>query len=149
LGIGNTIRGDDSIAIQVVRKLREFLPPKLEIKELSTSSLGLMDAVIGYDKVILIDTICTQNEKAGRVYHLDLEDTKPLLNLSSTHAIGFNQVIELGKEIMGKGFPQIEVLAIEAKKIDEFSEELSPELEKQFEKIVQTVKRKICKIIYG
>ena len=39
--------------------------------------------------------------------------------------------------------PEVEVLAVEAIRLNEFSEKLSPQLEEQFDKIVETVKTEI------
>ena len=119
LGIGNVIRGDDGIGIHVVRRLRSILPSDFEIKELATAGLDLMDAIAGFDKAILIDAVQTKDGEPGRVYHASLANFKSSINLSSTHAINLDQVIALGKKLLGKKMPQIEVLAIEAKMLYE------------------------------
>ena len=146
LGIGNTIRGDDGIGIHLVRKLKQILPQKYQIKELSTAGLDLMDAISGFSEVILIDAIQTPEGEPGQIYHLSLEDFKSSSNLSSTHALDLKQILELGKRLMGKKMPdKIEILAVEAPQVNEFKETLSPELEGQFDIIVDKVRREIEK----
>lgn len=140
------IRGDDGIGIHLARKLKQVLPPRFEIKELDTAGLDLMEAISGYDKVILIDAIQTANGEPGQIYHLSLEDFKYSSNLSSTHALDLKQVLELGKKLMGEKMPdKIEILAVEARRVNEFKETLSPELEEQFDKIVEKIRSEIEK----
>lgn len=146
LGIGNTIRGDDGIGIFLARRLREALPPGFETKELATAGLDLMEAISGYSKVILIDAIQTLDGKPGQVYHLSLEEFKSSSNLSSTHGLNLKQVVELGEKLTGGRIPRIEVLAVEARRLDEFSQDLSPELKEQFDKIVEKILGKLLRI---
>ncbi|UCC94356.1 MAG: hydrogenase maturation protease [Candidatus Omnitrophota bacterium] len=144
LGIGNTIRGDDSIGIHLARRLREILPSRFAIKELSTAGLDFMEAVSGYRKVFLIDAIHTSQGIAGQVYRLGLEDFAYPSCLSSTHALNLKQVLELGRKLKEEEMPEeIEILAIEAPHLDEFSQDLSPQLAAQFDKIVETVRSQI------
>ena len=146
LGIGNMIRGDDGIGIHLVRRLKQILPQKYQIKELSTAGLDLLEAISGFSKVILIDAIQTPDGEPGQIYHLSLEDFKNSSNLSSTHALDLKQVLELGKKLMGEKMPEkIEILAVEARRLNEFKETLSPELEEQFDRIVDKVRREIEK----
>jgi len=143
-GIGNTIRGDDGVGIHLARKLREILPPRFEIKELATAGLDLMEAISGHGKVILIDAIQTPDGKPGQVYHLSLQDVKYSSNLTSTHALDLKQVVELKRKLTSREMPEkVDVLAVEARRLDEFSEKLSPELERQFDEIVEKVRAEI------
>lgn len=146
LGIGNTIKGDDGVGIYLARRLREILPPRFEIKELATAGLDLIEAISGYGKVILIDAIQTPDGEPGQVYHLSLQEFKQSCNLSSTHTLNLRQVVELGEKLTGGKMPQVEVLAVEARRLDEFSEKLSPELEERFDEIVEKVRIEIEKV---
>ena len=145
LGLGNTIRGDDGIGIRLARKLKDTLLPGYEIKELAAAGLDLIEEIAGYNKVFFIDAIQTPDGKPGQVYHLPLQDFKSSCNLSSTHALNIKQVLELGKKLTGENMPQVEILAVEAKRLDEFSEDLSPELEAQFNKIVEKIRGEVEK----
>ncbi len=145
LGIGNTIRGDDGVGIHLARKLKQILPKRYKIKELATAGLDLMEEIAGYSKVILIDAIQTPSGEPGCVYHLSLQNFKSSCNLSSTHTLNIKQVLELGKKLMGEEMPQVEILAVEAKRLDEFSERLTPALEEQFDGIVNKIRGEIEK----
>lgn len=143
LGIGNTIRGDDGLGVYLVRRLREILPQRFEIKELATAGLDLVEAVSGYDKVILIDAIQNPGGEPGQIYHLSLGDLRYSFNLSSTHTFSITEVLELGRRLTGEKIPQVEILAVEAKSLNEFSQNLSPELKQRFDNIVEKVKTEI------
>lgn len=145
LGVGNTIRGDDGMGIHLARRLRGALPEKFEIRELPTAGLDLIDALSGYVKAILIDAVQTPEGKPGEVYRLSLQEFKNCFNLSSMHALDLSQVLELGKKIAKKHMPQVEIIAIEAKRINQFSEELSPQLKNNFDKIFDTVRTEIMR----
>ena len=76
LGVGNEIRGDGGIGIYLARRLKKTLPRTFKIKELTTAGLDLLEAVSGFNRVILIDAIQTTGGFPGQVYHLRLDDFK-------------------------------------------------------------------------
>lgn len=147
IGIGNVIRADDGLGIYLARRLREILPEqRYKIKELTAVERNLIDEFADYRKVILIDAIKTTKGIPGQIYHFSSPEFKSSFNLSSSHALDLNQMIKLGQELMGKGMPEVEVLAVEAKRVNDYSEELSPELQNQFENILQKIKDEIERI---
>ena len=56
LGIGNPILTDDRVGIKIARKLKEE-KPELEVVETSESGISLLDFIVGYNKLIIIDSI--------------------------------------------------------------------------------------------
>ncbi|MFH1784289.1 MAG: hydrogenase maturation protease [bacterium] len=144
LGIGNEIRGDDGVGIHLARRLKEILPSRYEIKELTTAGLDLMWAISGYGEVFLIDAINTPGGVPGEVYHLELEDSRYSSNVSSFHALNLAQVLELGRKLIGDRMPdKIKLLVVEAPRVNEFSQNLSPEIEEQFDDIVEDLRTEI------
>ncbi|MBI5828855.1 MAG: hypothetical protein HZB20_04795 [Chloroflexi bacterium] len=61
LGLGNPILGDDALGLRVAALVRQRLPPgsAIEVDEEYWGGLRLMERLVGYDKAILIDAICT------------------------------------------------------------------------------------------
>ena len=59
IGLGNPILTDDGVGVKVARLLEEKIDlaahPRLEIIEASAGGLRLMEVVLDYDRVILID----------------------------------------------------------------------------------------------
>lgn len=143
VGIGNPIRGDDGVAIRLVRKLREMLPQRFEVKESATAGLELMETILGYRRAILIDAIRTPEGVPGEVYRFDWQDSKRASYLPFSHAINLRQAVEMGAILGGQQMPAVEVLAVEAKKLDGFCEDLSPELEEKLDQIAAGIRATI------
>ncbi len=146
VGIGNPIRGDDGVAIRLVRKLREVLPPRFEVKESATAGLELMETILGYRRAILIDAIRTPEGVPGEVYRFDWQDSKVAPYLPFSHTINLGQVVEMGGMLGGQEMPAVEVLAVEAKRLDAFCEDLSPELEEKLDEIAAELRTAIQEI---
>lgn len=143
LGIGNPILSDDGIGIHVVNHLRrEVNDEGIDIKETSVSGLGIIDLTVGYDKLILVDAIKTDNGKIGEIYKLSLDDL-PTLHFSTPHDVDIKTALELGKKF-GKEMPkEILIYAIEVKNIREFKEGLTPEVERAVPKAVKLIKKEL------
>jgi hydrogenase maturation protease len=143
VGIGNPIRGDDGVAIRLVRKLREMLPQRFEVKESVTAGLELMEAILGYGRAILIDAIRTPEGVPGEVYRFDWQDSGRPFYVPFSHAINLREAVEMGAILGGEQMPAVEVLAVEAKRLDGFCEDLSPELEEKLDQIAAEVRAAI------
>ncbi len=129
LGLGNPILRDDGIGPRVARELEGKLIENVTVAETSLAGLNLLDLMVGYDKVIIIDAIKTDKGRPGRIYHLNVDDFQFTRHAASTHDINLATALELGKK-MGLLLPQqIDILAIDVEETDHFGEELTPEVE--------------------
>lgn len=142
-GIGNTIRGDDGLGIYLVRRLRETLPEKYTFREIGNAGLEFIEEIAGYKRVIIIDVIQTGNGKPGEVYKLSLAQFRLTGNLSTTHVLNLHQALMLGNKLFNRKIPPIEILAVEVLKVNEFSETLSAEIEKEFDNTLDIIKQYI------
>lgn len=131
LGLGNPILSDDGVGIRVAHEVANQLKsPQVTVSETSGAGLSLLDSIIGYDKVIIIDAIQTKKGQAGQTYRLGSEDFSLTKHLSSPHQINLATALELGK-MLGLTMPQeIAVFAVEAEDITSFSEKCTPKVEK-------------------
>ncbi|MCP4901739.1 MAG: hydrogenase maturation protease [bacterium] len=129
LGIGNPTRRDDGIGIQVVRHLRSLsLAATFDIEEASCDWLALLDLLVAYDRVVIVDAV--QLGKApGTVVQMDISD---LPNLGSRrchttlHDLDLVSVVELGRQL-GYQLPEvIQIVGVEAEYMESFSEACSP-----------------------
>ena len=112
LGVGNPILTDDGAGIKIAQKLREE-KPELEVVETSETGIALLDLAVGYDELILIDSIKTKGGKPGDLYKLKLEDLTPTMDFSSSHGIDITTALELGRRL-GYKMPQyISIYAVE------------------------------------
>ncbi len=97
LGLGNPILGDDSAGLKVAEIVRQrvALDPSLEVSEDYWGGLRLMERMIGYDQVIIVDAICTGAHPPGTVLHLDSNDIATQ-HTSSTHDINLPTALPVG-----------------------------------------------------
>jgi hydrogenase maturation protease len=140
IGMGNPLLTDDGIGVKLVEELKkknEF--GKLEFRAESVGGFEILDIIEGYDTVVFIDAIRTENGKAGEVSYLKLEDFKETLHLSNMHDVSFLTAVELGKKL-GLSIPgNIFILAIEIVEDLVFSSDLSPPLEARYEGILEEI----------
>jgi hydrogenase maturation protease len=140
LGTGNPILSDDGAGIRVAQEVGKKLDdPQVTVSETSAAGLSLLDSIVGYDKVIIIDAIQTKKGKAGQIYRMKPEDFSYAKHLSSPHQINLVTALELGK-VLNLVMPQeIIIIAVEAKDISNFGERCTPEVERAIPEAVKIV----------
>jgi hydrogenase maturation protease len=140
LGLGNLILSDDGAGIRVAQEVgKQLNDPQITVSETSAAGLSLLDSIVGYDKVIIIDAIQTQKGQAGQIYRMKPEDFSFAKHLSSPHQINLVTALKLGK-MLDLAMPQkITIFAVEAKDIASFSEKCTPEVERAIPEVVKMV----------
>jgi len=140
LGLGNPILSDDGVGIRVAHEVANQLnSTQVTVVETSAAGLSLLDSIVGYDKVIIIDAIQTEKGEAGEIYRMGAEDFSSTKHFVSPHQVNLATAMELGK-MLNLAMPQeITVFAIEAKDITTFSEKCTPEVEKAIPEAVRMV----------
>ena len=128
LGVGNSILTDDGVGIKIARKLKER-NPELEVIETSEAGIALLDFIVGYDKLIIIDSIKTEKGKPGELYRLGMEALKPAANLSSSHGIDIATAYEIGQGLGYRMPKHISIYAVEIEDNTTFGEECTGEVE--------------------
>jgi hydrogenase maturation protease len=130
VGLGNPILGDDGIGWQIAQKLQQLkeIPSDVTIECLAIGGISLMEALIDYDRAILIDAIVTHQVPVGSVTCYKLGDL-PNLNtghMSSAHDTSLVEALQLGRSL-GAHLPvDISIVAIESQKVYDFSEDMTP-----------------------
>jgi len=138
LGIGNPILTDDGVGIKIAQKLKEG-NPELEVMETSEVGMALLELIAGYDKLIIIDSIKTEQGKPGELYKLGLEDLKPPMYFSSSHGIDITTAVELGQRV-GYRMPRyVSIYAVEVKDNSTFGEECTKEIEGRIPFIIKQI----------
>jgi len=138
LGIGNPILTDDGIGIKIARKLKEE-KQQLEVVESSEAGMALLELIGGCDKLIIIDSIKTEQGNLGKLYKLELEDLNPAMGFSSSHGLDIATAFKLG-ERLGYRMPQpVSIYAIEVKDNTTFGEKCTEELEKRIPQITKQI----------
>jgi hydrogenase maturation protease len=140
LGMGNPILSDDGAGIRVAQEVgKQLNNPQVTVIETSEAGLRLLDSIVGYDKVIIIDAIQTEKGQAGQIHRMEPQDFSSAKHFSSPHQINLTTALELGK-MLNLAMPQkITIFAVEAKDITTFSEKCSPKVEQAILKLVKMV----------
>ena len=138
LGIGNPILTDDGVGIKIAQKLKGE-KPELEIIETSEAGITLLDLIVGYNKLIIIDSIKTEKGKPGNLYRLGLEDLKPAKDFSSSHSTGIATAFKLGQRL-GYSMPKYNsIYAVEIKDNTTFGEKCTREVKERIPFIAKQI----------
>lgn len=135
-GLGNPILGDDGAGWQVVELVKKQLgtfQPSVTFDMFDLAGLSLMEQLIGFERVILVDSIITGSYPAGTVFscRFDELDFPSNRNFASAHDITLAGAIKLGRDL-GKPLPadqNISIVGIETGRVIDFSDELSPSIQ--------------------
>jgi hydrogenase maturation protease len=144
LGLGNPILCDDSVGWQVVDCLKARLNGQdVALKQSSASGISLLEEIIGYEHLIIIDAVQTQGGQPGKISRLEPADFDTTPRTASTHGLSFTRALEIGKKL-GLSLPgQVIIFAIEARDVSTFSERCTPEVEKAIPLCVDMVAKEL------
>lgn len=100
LGLGNDLIADDGVGIEAARRLREDFAeaPDIDVHECSLSGIALLEELIDYDRVILIDAVRTGKTPVGEITKLRLEDLGAVI-APSPHYAGLPELLALANEL--------------------------------------------------
>jgi hydrogenase maturation protease len=151
IGLGNPILGDDGVGWRVVELVKAELECvediQVEFEFLSLGGLSLMERMEGYRDVIVVDSIMTGSKPNGTIFNLPLSR---LPNLQAGHTTAIHDAslaaaLDVGRE-MGLELPEdVWVVAVEAEYVYDFTEKLSPEVERAVPRVVELVKEILLK----
>jgi hydrogenase maturation protease len=146
IGLGNPILGDDGVGWRVVDALearhREAIDG-IRVERAALGGLALMERLVGAQRAILVDAMETGTAPIGTVTCLRLDDVgcRPAGHLDSVHDTPLTVAIEAGRAL-GADLPDdVSVVAVEAHRIDTFSDFLSPDVEAAIPAAVDAVLR--------
>jgi hydrogenase maturation protease len=130
VGLGNPILGDDGIGWQIAQRLQRVkeIPSDVTIECLAIGGISLMEALIDYDRAVLIDAIVTRQVPVGTVSCYQLGELPNLTSghLSSAHDTSLVDALQMGRSL-GAHLPEdISVVTVESQKVYEFSEDMTP-----------------------
>ncbi len=143
IGLGNPILSDDGVGWRVVEALTPTVhrPPSTVVETASLGGLSLMERLEGYQRAILVDSMETGQSPVGTVSLFPLNELPNAAesHSASAHDTSLLTALETGRR-MGLILPdEVTVIAIEARTVHNFSEELSPEVAAAVPAAVQAV----------
>ena len=134
IGLGNPILGDDGVGWKVARELstRVDAGSSVEIDYAALGGLNLMERMLGYQRVIVIDSMETGQNPEGyvRVFPLAALENPYAGHSASPHDASLMTALEAAKSAGAEIPSRVDVVAIEAKNVYDFSDSLSPQIEK-------------------
>jgi len=132
IGLGNPILTDDGAGIYAARAVADVLPPDADVDviEVSCGGLTLMEAMIGYERVIVIDAFFDFRQPLGSVRVFDAGHLASTLNTASTHDADLQTALRVGR-LMNASLPEdeaIQIVGITARDVLTFGETPNPEI---------------------
>ena len=145
LGLGNPILTDDGVGVRVAEAVQNALPPDstIEVSEASVGGLELMERLLGYERVILIDALhnparevpagqhpfASRGRNPGTIHRMTLNDLRHISHTqhsASAHDTSLVMALDMAGR-MGYALPkEIIIYAVEVENIIDFSEEPTP-----------------------
>jgi hydrogenase maturation protease len=139
IGLGNPIMGDDAIgcicARELERALKNHKTADIEVDQFYRGGISLMERLIGYDRVLIIDSIAGYGKEPGTIVRLTINDL-PSLTTGSPHDSSLKNALEFGSQLGAQLPTKIDILAIEIKSSFEFSERLTPPVGASIPKVI-------------
>ena len=127
IGLGNTVLSDDGAGPATLELLRPRLKHLAHVtcKELAVGGLHLMEEMIGYERVFIVDAMVTRKHSCGTVESVSVKDLPLSRNLACLHDMGLAAALELGR-VLNLCIPKdIRIWGIEAEDVDTFREGLT------------------------
>ena len=142
LGIGNTILGDDGIGVHIAQGLaKEINDENIDVMDTSIDGLNLLELIVGYDKVIIIDAIMTEDGEVGEIYRLRPENIGRLAcSATSPHHLNLATTIEIGKRLFPQEIPgEVIIFAVGAQEVTEVTEEMTARVKEAIPRVINLV----------
>lgn len=144
LGLGNPILGDDGVGWQVVTELQrqENGAVGVEMDCLSLGGLRLMERMLGYERVILVDALVSEADPPGqvRVLPLDALPDPSASHTVSAHDVSLQTALEMAQRLGWETPSQLWVVGISVTPNFDFSETLSPAVAAALPQAIQAVR---------
>jgi hydrogenase maturation protease len=141
LGLGNPLVSDDSVGLRVAAGLKPLLAdrPDVTVDEDHWGGLRLMERMVGYQRAIVIDAICT-GAPPGTIHRLGTGDLATQRS-ASAHDVNLPTALAFGRQ-SGAPLPaddQILLVGIEAVDILTFGDQLTPAVEQAIPQAIALV----------
>jgi len=133
IGLGNPILGDDGVGWRIASSVKERthkMRQPIEVDCASFGGLRLMERMLGYGRVIIVDAAQTGEHPAGSVQVCSLQELADPMSghTASAHDASLGTALRMA-EAMGEPVPaRVDILTVEIPCSLEFSEDLTPEV---------------------
>ncbi|MCG8306330.1 MAG: hydrogenase maturation protease [Cytophagales bacterium] len=148
LGLGNDILADDGIGPKLVERLRlNMFNESLIFKTAAIGGMEIIALTVGFRQAIIIDGMKSGRANPGKVIHLTPENFVETLHLSSFHDLNFLTALEFARSVDMELPNRIDIIAVEILEDLTFSNDFSPEISRNFDRIYWEVRRLVERMI--
>ncbi|HEX9915115.1 MAG TPA: hydrogenase maturation protease [Candidatus Bathyarchaeia archaeon] len=138
IGVGNLLRCDDGAGIHVVNRLRREAP-HIDAEDVAMGSIEILEAMKGYDRVIVVDAVRTGAEP-GTVFRVNLSKGEEPPVVASSHGVDLMTTLKLGARLFPGEMPGEQIIVgIEAMDVATFSESCTPPVEAAIRVVVEEI----------
>lgn len=137
IGLGNPIRGDDAIGLEVARKASELTGARAF--EIASVDFDLLDIIAQNDRIVLIDSVKNKNLPIGHVSEFSINDIVSSKRFCGMHRRNLRGVLELSEKMDNDTARKVKIFAINILENAVFREGLSDELANSIDDIVTKI----------
>ncbi len=129
IGLGNPLLTDDGVGIKVARAIASAIDsPVVDVTEVYAGGIRLMEAMVGYDRAVVIDAMVTGVRSPWELCRMTPQDIVSTRNLFCSHDGPLEAALEVGR-LCGLNLPsEVVVWGIEALDVENYSEELTADV---------------------
>jgi hydrogenase maturation protease len=101
VGIGHPDRGDDALGPRVSERVRELLPPEVEVASVTGDLFAMLERWHGKDMVLVVDAM-RSGAAPGTVSRFDVGEGaigEQLESFASSHSVDLRQAVELARSL--------------------------------------------------
>jgi len=140
IGVGNPIRGDDGVGLVVAEMVSQRLHGVADFLPFSGSGLDLLSYLKGYNTVVLIDSIVSEQVSVGTCCELELPPGSPIGDaILSSHNTSILDSFEIGRQLGITVPAKVRIFGIGIEKAESFRSELSDRIRENIPTIVDEI----------
>jgi hydrogenase maturation protease len=148
VGIGQSLRGDDALGLEAVRRWRRSYPRtagdsrvRVEVSELP--GLSLLDMIADSQAAVLVDAVCSA-APAGTLHLLTTDDPAAFAEGSaSAHGWGLAETLALGRTVLADALPRrITLIGVEMEQV-QLGQGLSASVEQAMPHVAEAIDRQV------
>ncbi len=146
LGMGNPILGDDGVGLVIASRLEGRIPGA-RVTTSAMVGLALLDEVLGFERVFVIDAMTTRGGNPGQLHRIQPCRGPGTRHLFSSHGLDFFTLMDFART---SGYPVPAIGAVYGVEIGEtvaFSGKLSRRLAARLNALVEDIAADIYAII--
>ncbi len=116
----------------------------MDVEEATASGIEVMEMMLDYEKVVIVDAIMLPNHDPGEIMRLKEEDFSHTVHGSSPHGVNLSTAIALGRQTSPGRMPKkIVFIAMQAEDVSTFGERRTEKVARRMPELVDTVTREL------